>query len=78
MYSNKQQPKGKEMKHPLPKYKYYTVGTKHRKVFESFTDIAAEYKVTKGAVAGKFYRTKTNIIYLGKDKIIRKLKLDKE
>ena len=62
------------MKHPLPKYKYYTVGTKHKKEFVSFTDIAAEYKVSKGAVAGKFYRTKTNIIYIGKDKIIRKLR----
>lgn len=66
------------MKHPLPEYKYYTIGTKDKKEFVSFTDIAAEYNVSKGAVAGKFYRTKTNIIYIGKAKIIRKLKLDKE
>ena len=66
------------MKHPLPQYKYYTIGTKDRKEFTSFTDIAAEYNLTKGAVAGKFYRTKTNIIYIGKDKIIRKLKLDNQ
>ena len=66
------------MKHPLPQYKYYTIGTKNRKEFNSFVDIAAEYNTTKGAVAGKFYRTKTNIIYISKDKIIRKLKLDKE
>lgn len=66
------------MKHPLPEYKYYTIGTKDKKEFVSFTDIAAEYNISKGAVAGKFYRTKTNIIYIGKVKIIRKLKLDKE
>lgn len=66
------------MKHPLPEYKYYTIGTKDKKEFVSFTDIAAEYNISKGAVAGKFYRTKTNIIYIGKAKIIRKLKLDKE
>lgn len=62
------------MRRPLPEYKYYTIGTKDRKVFTSFTDIAAEYRVSKGVVAGKFYRTKTNIIYIGKDKIIRKLR----
>ena len=64
------------MRHPLSKYKYYTVGTKHKKEFTSFTDIATAYKISKGAVAGKFYRTKTNIIYIGKDKIIRKLHID--
>ena len=56
-----------------PRYKYYTIGSNNRIEFESYSDIAAEYNTTKGIIAGKFYRTKTNIIYIGNDKIIRKL-----
>lgn len=36
--------------------KYIYVVTKTKKEFISYTDVATEFGITKGAVAGKFYR----------------------
>lgn len=36
--------------------KYIYIETKTKQQFRSYTDIAAEYDVGKGVVAGRFYR----------------------
>ena len=45
-----------------PKYEYREVKKGRPVTFTCFSDLAAELDVGRGAVAGKFYRTKTNTI----------------
>ena len=51
------------------KYIYINEATKDE--FVSFTDIATECGVSKGVVAGKFYRTKDNTITINGIRIKR-------
>lgn len=57
--------------------KYFLLDNKNKEIAEFFaySDIAAEYNVTRGVIAGKFNRARekgSNIITIGKDRIIQK------
>lgn len=45
-----------------PKYTYREIKKGRPVMFTCFSDLAAELDVGRGAVAGRFYRTKTNAI----------------
>ena len=53
------------------RYSYFAVIKNQCVRFECYTDIAAEFNITKGVVAGKFYRSKNNTINIGNIKIHR-------
>lgn len=52
-------------------YDYYTVGHGRPQHFVCFTDIAEEFGVGKGLVAGRFRRSKDNTITINNVKIKR-------
>ena len=60
----------------MAKYDYYTLSEsgKRKDLYCSYTDIAFEFGVTKGSIAGKFDRARrknSNIITIGDTKIER-------
>lgn len=59
-------------------YDYYTVGESKPQHFVCFTDIAEEFGVGKGVVAGRFRRSKDNSIVIDDVKIKRTLIVKKK